>query len=126
MFCFQFEGRGKYFFANGDRYEGEFLNGERHGDGLMFFNSGGFREGTWRNDNLVGEVSLRTNFEEKCRQSEVDSLNITDRYQLTAIELEKNYRNILQRRVTCLCVQPSGATGFETPRQARRNCLLPG
>ena len=55
----QFEGRGKYFFANGDRYEGDFQNGERHGDGIMFFTSGGFREGTWSRDSLVGEVRVK-------------------------------------------------------------------
>lgn len=55
----QFEGTGKYFFANGDRYEGDFSNGERHGQGIQFYTSGGFREGSWRNDGLVGEVRER-------------------------------------------------------------------
>ena len=56
---FKFQGRGKYFFSNGDRYEGEFNNGEREGEGIMFLNNGGFRTGTWRNDQLVAEVCLQ-------------------------------------------------------------------
>ena len=53
----QFSGRGKYFFANGDRYEGEFDNGERDGFGIIFYASGGRRSGVWSQDKLVGEVS---------------------------------------------------------------------
>ena len=52
----QFSGRGKYFFANGDRYEGEFDNGERDGFGTIFYASGGRRSGEWSLDKLVGEV----------------------------------------------------------------------
>ena len=56
----QFSGRGKYFFANGDRYEGEFDNGERDGFGIIFYASGGRRSGVWSQDKLVGEVSSRS------------------------------------------------------------------
>ena len=57
-FLLQFSGRGKYFFANGDRYEGEFENGERDGFGIIFYASGGRRSGVWSLDKLVGEVRL--------------------------------------------------------------------
>ncbi len=30
-FFYQFEGEGEYFFSNGDRYEGSFSGGSRHG-----------------------------------------------------------------------------------------------
>ena len=53
----KFSGRGKYFFANGDRYEGDFDNGERDGFGIIFYTSGGRRSGKWSLDKLVGEVS---------------------------------------------------------------------
>ena len=56
----QFSGRGKYFFANGDRYEGEFDNGERDGFGIIFYASGGRRSGVWSQDKLVGEASSRS------------------------------------------------------------------
>ena len=59
-FYFQFSGRGKYFFANGDRYEGEFDNGERDGFGIIFYTSGGRRSGVWSQDKLVGEVRLQS------------------------------------------------------------------
>ncbi len=52
----KFDGRGRYFFANGDRYEGEFSGGQRSGEGIMFFTNGGYREGRWENDRPVGEV----------------------------------------------------------------------
>jgi len=42
-FLFQFDGDGIYFFANGDRYEGQFRSGSRQGAGLMFFMNGGYR-----------------------------------------------------------------------------------
>lgn len=35
---------------------GDFVGGSRQGQGIMFFTNGGYREGTWDEDRLVGQV----------------------------------------------------------------------
>ena len=41
------EGRGKFFFENGNVYEGEFLNNQFHGQGTITFPGSGKYEATW-------------------------------------------------------------------------------
>jgi hypothetical protein len=41
---------GTYLYANGNKYEGSFRNGRRHGKGVFTFASGDRYEGTFRGD----------------------------------------------------------------------------
>ena len=41
-------GRGTRFYANGDRYEGEWREGKKHGRGTFFYANGDRYEGEWR------------------------------------------------------------------------------
>lgn len=54
------QGRGTYFFANGDRYDGEFQAGVKEGTGQYFFANGDVCEGEWRGGTFCGEGSMRT------------------------------------------------------------------
>lgn len=40
-------GRGTFFFRNGDRYDGYWVNGMPQGEGRMIYNSGNIYEGQW-------------------------------------------------------------------------------
>lgn len=40
-----FTGRGKAFYENGETYEGEYLNGKRHGQGTYTYKNGFIYEG---------------------------------------------------------------------------------
>ena len=33
-------GKGVFTSANGDKYEGDFLNGDKHGKGIYYFSTG--------------------------------------------------------------------------------------
>ena len=68
----EFHGRGTLTFANGDRYEGGFINGKLNGRGTMSWADGKELSGTFYNDKLV-EPETITN----CRPQDVpkDSLN---------------------------------------------------
>ena len=48
------EGRGKYTFADGDVYEGEYKNGKKEGRGKFTFASGDVYEGEYKNDKKEG------------------------------------------------------------------------
>ena len=43
--------------SNGDKFEGSFLNGLKHGFGKMKYKNGDICEGTWTNDKLSGDVT---------------------------------------------------------------------
>ncbi len=45
---YNFNGKGKFTFANGMYYEGDFVNGARHGDGKFSWSTDGNYEGNWR------------------------------------------------------------------------------
>ena len=56
------EGKGVYFFVNGDRYEGDFRNNKSEGKGIYYFNNGDRMMGDWINDKKVGtHVKLTKN-----------------------------------------------------------------
>ena len=42
------EGNGCFIKANGDKYEGEFLSGKKHGDGVITYADGNIYIGQWR------------------------------------------------------------------------------
>ena len=48
-----FNGRGVYIGAGGDRYEGEFRDGKKYGSGIFKFANGNECEGNWRENKLV-------------------------------------------------------------------------
>jgi hypothetical protein len=50
--------RGKHTAANGDYYEGEFLNGKAHGYGVKIYNSGKRYEGYYKNSLPDGKGKL--------------------------------------------------------------------
>jgi len=47
------EGNGTYIFDNGNRYEGEFLDGMFHGKGVIYFKGAGKFEATWDHGKVV-------------------------------------------------------------------------
>jgi hypothetical protein len=47
-------GTGTYRWANGDHYEGQFKDGERHGRGTLYYANGGRYEGQFRDDKRSG------------------------------------------------------------------------
>lgn len=53
------EGKGKYFYANGDKFVGEFQNGKKNGLGIMYWGAnskfkGNRYEGEWKDDEMSG------------------------------------------------------------------------
>ena len=51
----KFEGKGIYFWNNGNRYEGSYRNGLKEGKGIFYYNNGNRYEGDWRNDKYEGK-----------------------------------------------------------------------
>jgi len=47
-------GRGEYSWPNGDRYIGDFAEGVKNGNGILYFSNGDKRVGVWKNDRLNG------------------------------------------------------------------------
>ena len=47
-------GKGKYVYANGDIYEGDFVNGKREGQGTYTNKYGNYYTGEWKNDKQNG------------------------------------------------------------------------
>jgi hypothetical protein len=52
-------GQGCLVFPQGDRYDGEFMNGRRCGRGKYTFSNGDVYEGLWKNDVREGRGILR-------------------------------------------------------------------
>ena len=46
-------GQGKFTYANGTYYEGEFKDDRFHGQGKMTYANGKISEGIWKDDKLV-------------------------------------------------------------------------
>ena len=46
-------GQGKYYYANGDFYQGEFLNDLPHGQGVYVLANGNIYSGVWEQGGLV-------------------------------------------------------------------------
>ena len=46
-------GTGIYTWPDGEQYEGEFLNGNYHGFGKLLESNGSWKEGTWENDEFI-------------------------------------------------------------------------
>jgi hypothetical protein len=51
-------GAGTYTWNNGDKYQGEFLHGQRQGRGVLRSHRGWVYEGEWRNDKPHGKCTL--------------------------------------------------------------------
>ena len=52
-------GKGTFIWPNGDRYEGDWVNGQRTGQGKYFYSSGGgVYTGEWKNNNRHGEGTM--------------------------------------------------------------------
>ena len=49
------DGKGVYYYKNGERYEGKFKNGLREGKGIFFWKDGNRWEGYFKNDEMNGE-----------------------------------------------------------------------
>ena len=49
------EGKGIYYWNNGNRYEGDFKNGKREGKGIYYYNDGNRYEGDFKNDKKEGK-----------------------------------------------------------------------
>ena len=47
-------GQGTYIWKNGDRYNGELLDGERHGFGEMRYADGEIRRGRFEHNKFIG------------------------------------------------------------------------
>ena len=49
-----FNGKGTYYYPNGDKYEGHFSNGLRHGSGVYHYANGDRYTGTWYLSFFIG------------------------------------------------------------------------
>ena len=60
------EGKGIFYWNNGNRYEGDFKNGKFEGKGIYYWNDGNRRMGDYYNDKAIGKhVTLTKNGEVK-------------------------------------------------------------
>ena len=50
------DGNGIYYYNNGNRYEGNWINGKREGKGILYFSNGDIYEGDWKNDKRDGKA----------------------------------------------------------------------
>ena len=44
------DGTGKFIWSNGDKYEGDWKNGKKNGQGTIFYQDGSKLEGEFRDD----------------------------------------------------------------------------
>ena len=49
------EGKGIYKYANGEKYEGDFIKGKADGFGILYYKSGYYYKGNWKNDLKEGK-----------------------------------------------------------------------
>ena len=49
------EGKGIYYWTDGDRYEGDFKNDKKEGKGIEYYNDGARYEGDWKNYKREGK-----------------------------------------------------------------------
>ena len=58
------EGKGIFYYNDGDRYEGDFKNGNFEGKGIYYYKNGDRRMGNYLNDKKIGKhVTLHNNGE---------------------------------------------------------------
>ena len=57
-------GKGITYFTDGRRYEGEYVNGRKWGRGTMYFPDGTVQDGIYENDAYVGPCSSDGNHDE--------------------------------------------------------------
>lgn len=50
----QLTGKGVFFYKNGEQYEGDFVNGCKEGYGTMYYPDGRYDTGRWHDDNFMG------------------------------------------------------------------------
>lgn len=50
-------GKGRFVYANGDVYEGQFKKDKKYGNGKLTMQNGTVQEGIWSGDRLTGEVT---------------------------------------------------------------------
>ena len=48
------EGKGIYYWNNGDRYEGDLKDNNREVKGIMYYKDGTTKEGIWKNHEFIG------------------------------------------------------------------------
>ena len=63
------EGKGIFYWNDGDRYEGDWRNDKREGKGIYYYNNGDRRMGDYLNNNPIGKHALLT------KNGEVSTLN---------------------------------------------------
>ena len=54
-------GLGTFFYKYGDKYSGEWVNGNKHGNGTFTFQNGTLIEGKWQDDKLNGPGRITYN-----------------------------------------------------------------
>ncbi|EGR33489.1 phosphatidylinositol-4-phosphate 5-kinase, putative [Ichthyophthirius multifiliis] len=48
------QGQGTYFYSNGGKYQGQWLKNQKHGKGAYYYPSGSVYEGDWQDDKVNG------------------------------------------------------------------------
>ena len=56
------EGKGIYYYNDGDRYEGEFKNNRRKGKGIYYYVNGDREMGDYSNENQIGKHVMLTKY----------------------------------------------------------------
>ena len=56
------EGKGIYYYNDGDRYEGEFKNNRREGKGIYYYVNGDREMGDYSNENQIGKHVMLTKY----------------------------------------------------------------
>ena len=49
------EGKGVYYYNNGNRYEGDWRNSKREGKGIFYYNDGDREMGDYSNNKRIGK-----------------------------------------------------------------------